>query len=124
MSNTMAKKFLSSEFQSGTDVGGEDTMGTGRPLRMSTIIKLIPPVVPCFPLKARALSDLHIKKTSFRMKLIAEFEHFHHEALNSKRREIPSQERPSYPPIPWRRPCVVHNMHQWIEGIQRRRTCE
>jgi hypothetical protein len=58
------------------------------------------------------------------MKLIAKLEHFHHKALNSKRREIPSEERPSYPPIPWGRPCAAHSMHQWIEGIQRRRTRE
>jgi hypothetical protein len=101
MSNNMARNFSSSEFYSGTEVGGEDTMETGRSLGMSTIIKSTPPVVPCFPLKAQALSDLCcILQTSFRMKLIAELEHFHHEALNSKRREIPSQERPSYPPIP------------------------
>jgi hypothetical protein len=67
---------------------------------------------------------LHIKKTSFRMKLIIELEHFHHEALNSKKREIPSQEKPLYPPIPWRRPCAAYNMHQWTKGIQRRRTRE
>jgi hypothetical protein len=58
------------------------------------------------------------------MKLIVELEHFHHEALNSKRREIPSQERPSYPPILWGRPCVAYNMYQWTERIQRRRTRE
>jgi hypothetical protein len=39
-------------FHSGTDVGGEDTMGTGRPSGMSTIIKSTPAVVPYFPLKA------------------------------------------------------------------------
>jgi hypothetical protein len=79
----MARKFLSSEFHSGTDVGGEDTMETGRPLGKSTIIKSIPPIVPCFPLKAQALSDLCCTlQTSFRMKLIVELEHFHHEALN------------------------------------------
>jgi hypothetical protein len=79
----MARKFLSSEFYSGIDVGREDTMGTGRPSRMSTIIKSTPPVVPCFPLKARALSELcYTIKTSFKMKLIAKLEHFHHEAIN------------------------------------------
>jgi hypothetical protein len=47
-------------------------------------------------LKTRTLSDLCCTlQTSFRMKLITELKHFHHEALNSKRREIPSQERPS-----------------------------
>jgi hypothetical protein len=117
-SNITARKFLSSKFHSGTDVGEEDTMGMGRPSGMSTIIKSTPPVVSCFPLKAQALSNLYCTlQTSFRMKLIAKLEHFRHEALNSKRREIPSQERPSYPPIPWRRPYAAHNMHQWIEGI-------
>jgi hypothetical protein len=118
MSNSMARKFLSSEFHFGTDVGEEDTMEMGRPSSMSTIIKSTPPVVPCFSLKARALSDLCcILQTSFRMKFIAELEHFHHEALISKRKEIPSQKRPSYPPIPWGRPCAAHNMHQWTEEI-------
>jgi hypothetical protein len=67
---------------------------------------------------------LHIKKISFRMKLIVELEHFHHEALNSKRREISSQERSSYPSIPWGRPYAAYNMHQWTGGIQKRRTRE
>jgi hypothetical protein len=51
-SNTMGRKFLSSEFYSGIDVGGEDIMGMRRPLGMSTIIKSTPPVVPCTLLKA------------------------------------------------------------------------
>jgi hypothetical protein len=51
-SNTKGRKFLSVEFHPGTDVGGEDTMGTGRPSGMSTIIKSTPPVVPWIPLKA------------------------------------------------------------------------
>ena len=76
-------------------------MGTGRSSRMSTIIKSTPLVVPYFFLKAQALLDLYYTlQISFKMKLIAELEHFHHEALNNKRREIPSQERPLYPPIP------------------------
>jgi hypothetical protein len=33
----MDRKSLSAEFDSRTDVGGEDTMGTGRPSGMSTI---------------------------------------------------------------------------------------
>jgi hypothetical protein len=79
----MARKFFSSEFHYGTNVGGEDTMGTGRPSGMSTIIKSTPAVVPCFPLKARELSDLcYILQTSFTMKLNAALEQFHHEALN------------------------------------------
>jgi hypothetical protein len=82
-SNTMGRKFLSFEFYSGTDVGGKDTMGMDRPLGMSTIIKSTPLVVPCFPLKARALSNLcYTLQTTFRMKQIAKLEHFHHEALN------------------------------------------
>jgi hypothetical protein len=48
----MAKKLLSSEFYSRTDVGGEDTMGMGRPSGMSTIIKSTLLVVPYFSLKA------------------------------------------------------------------------
>jgi hypothetical protein len=81
-SNTMAMKFLSSKFQEGTNVEGEDTMGTGRPLAMSTIIKSTPPSVPCTPLKVGALSDLYcILQTTFRMKLIAKLKHFHHETL-------------------------------------------
>jgi hypothetical protein len=64
-------------------VEGEDTIGTRRPSGMSTIIKSTPPVVPCFPLKARALSNLYYTlQISFIMKLIAELKHFHHEALN------------------------------------------
>jgi hypothetical protein len=86
MSNSMARKFLLSEFYFGTDVGGEDTMEMGRPSGMSTIIKSTPLVVPYFPLKAQALSNLCCTlQTSFRMKLIAELEYFHHEALNSKK---------------------------------------
>jgi hypothetical protein len=38
----------------------------------------------------------------------------------NKRIYIPSQERPSYPPIPWGRPCVPYNIHQWIVGNQTR----
>jgi hypothetical protein len=48
----MDRKFLSSEFYSRTDVGGEDIMGMERPYGMSTIIKSTPPVVPCTLLKA------------------------------------------------------------------------
>jgi hypothetical protein len=82
-SNPMGRKFLSSKFHSGTNVGGEDTMGMGRPSGVSTIIKLTPPVVPCFLLKAQALSDLYCTlQTTFRMILIAKLEHYHHEALN------------------------------------------
>jgi hypothetical protein len=45
-SNTMGRKFLSAKFHPGTDVGGEDTMGMGRPSGTSTIIKSTPPPVP------------------------------------------------------------------------------
>jgi hypothetical protein len=79
----MARKFLSFEFYSGIEVGGEDTMGTRRSSGMSTTIKSTPLVVPCFPLKAQALSNLYCTlQSSFRMNLIAKLEHFHHEALN------------------------------------------
>jgi hypothetical protein len=60
-------------------------MGTGRPSGMSTIIKSTPRAVPYTPLKARALSNLSCTlQTTFRMKLIAELEHFHHEAFNKQ----------------------------------------
>jgi hypothetical protein len=84
-SNTMGKKFLLSEFHSGTHVGGEDTRGMRRPLGMSTIIKSTPPAMPCTPLKAQALSDLCCTlQTTFKMNFIAKLEHFQHEALNKQ----------------------------------------
>jgi hypothetical protein len=68
-------------------------MGTGRPTGKSTIIKSTPPSVPSNPRKVRAFSDLcYTLQTTFRI-------------------DIPSG-----------RPCAPHSMHQWIEGIQRRRT--
>jgi hypothetical protein len=67
-SNTKGRKLSAAEFYTGTDVGGEDTMETGRPLGMSTIIKSTPLLVPCTPLKARALSDLCCTwQTTFRI---------------------------------------------------------
>jgi hypothetical protein len=74
-SNTRGRKFSSVEFHPGMDVGGEDTMGTGRPSGMSTIIKSIPPSMLSTPLKARALSDLcYTSQTTFRID-------FHHKEL-------------------------------------------
>jgi hypothetical protein len=46
------------------------------------------------------------------MILIAILEHYHHEAIENKRRGIPSQKKLAYPPIPWRRHCAAHGMHQ------------
>jgi hypothetical protein len=84
----MGKKFLSVVFHSRTDVEGKDTMGMGRPLGMSTIIKSIPTAVPCNPLKAQALSNLcYTIQTTFSMILIAKLEHYHHEAMEKKREE-------------------------------------
>jgi hypothetical protein len=82
-SNTMGRKFLSSEFNLGTDMRGEDTMGRGRPLGISTIIKSTPPIVPSILLMGQALSDLCCTlQTTFRMIVIAKPEHYHHKALN------------------------------------------
>jgi hypothetical protein len=79
----MGRKFLSFEFHSGTNVGGEGTMGMGRPSGISIIIKSTPPTVPYTLLKAQALSDESCTlQTTFRMKHIAKLEHFHHEVLN------------------------------------------
>jgi hypothetical protein len=100
-SNTIGRKFLSAVFQFGTNVGGEDTMGMGRPTGMSTIIKSTPSTISCIPLKARALSNLCCTlQTIFNMILIAKLKHYHHETMEKKRRRIPSQERLTYPPIP------------------------
>jgi hypothetical protein len=57
-SDTMVRNCISTEFYSRTDVEREDTMGTGRPSGVSTIIESTPPTVPFTPLKAQALSDL------------------------------------------------------------------
>jgi hypothetical protein len=45
------------------------------------------------------------------MILIAKLDYFHHEAIERKRRGIPSQERLAYPPIPWGRHCAAYGMH-------------
>jgi hypothetical protein len=87
-------------------------MGTGRPSGMSTIIKSTPTPMPCTTLKARALLDLYSTiQTTFSMILIAKLDYFHHEAIERKRRGIPSQERLAYPPIPWGRHCAAYGMH-------------
>jgi hypothetical protein len=71
-SNIMGRKFFYVVFHSGIDVGGEDTMGTGRPSGMSIIIKSTPTPELCTPLKARALLDLSCTlKTTISMILIA-----------------------------------------------------
>jgi hypothetical protein len=51
-SNTLGKKYFTTIFYFGIEDGGEDTMETGRPSGMSTIIKSIPPPELCTPLKA------------------------------------------------------------------------
>jgi hypothetical protein len=47
------------------------------------------------------------------MILIAILEHYHHEAMENKRRGITSQKRLAYPPILWERHYAAHGIYQW-----------
>ena len=117
ISNTMSRKFSSSEFHSGIDVGGKDTMEMGRSSGMFTIIKSTPPTVPCIPLKAQALSDLcYTLQTTFRIKFIAKLEHFQHEALNKQENLHTISIKANVSTHFLGRPCAPNNMHQWTVG--------